>query len=90
MVMCAVDVQFEVLGAPYSLLSVSLPASSTLYTRRGTLAGLNGKIENVRWNSCEAHERVKTDIFATRLPRHSLFYSPSAALYYGFPSFTKR
>lgn len=26
----------------YSLLSVSLPASSTLYTRRGTLLGLNG------------------------------------------------
>ncbi|EWC45556.1 hypothetical protein DRE_05414 [Drechslerella stenobrocha 248] len=32
-------VQFEVLGAPYSLLSVSLPAESTLYTRRGTLLG---------------------------------------------------
>ncbi|RPA84477.1 hypothetical protein BJ508DRAFT_303931 [Ascobolus immersus RN42] len=40
------DVRFEVLGSPHSLLSVSLPASSTLYTRRGTLAGLNGKVEN--------------------------------------------
>ena len=42
------DVKFEVLGAPYSLLSVSLPASSTLYSRRGTLVGVNGKVENVR------------------------------------------
>ncbi|KAK6349893.1 Altered inheritance of mitochondria protein 24, mitochondrial [Orbilia brochopaga] len=32
-------VQFEVLGAPHSLLSVSLPADSILYTRRGTLMG---------------------------------------------------
>ncbi|KAJ6264655.1 hypothetical protein Dda_0804 [Drechslerella dactyloides] len=32
-------VQFEVLGAPHSLLSVSLPAESKLYTRRGTLLG---------------------------------------------------
>lgn len=40
------DTQFEVLGAPYSLLSVSLPASSNLYTRRGTLLGLNGEPSN--------------------------------------------
>ena len=44
---CVADVKFEVLGAPYSLLSVSLPASSTLYSRRGTLVGVNGKAENV-------------------------------------------
>ncbi|KAL7270765.1 Altered inheritance of mitochondria protein 24, mitochondrial [Rhizina undulata] len=44
--MCVPDVKFEVLGAPYSLLSVSLPASSTLYSRRGTLVGVNGKVEN--------------------------------------------
>ncbi|KAI9670072.1 MAG: Altered inheritance of mitochondria protein 24, mitochondrial [Trizodia sp. TS-e1964] len=41
------DAQFEVLGSPYSLLSVSLSASQKLYTRRGTLVGLNGKAENV-------------------------------------------
>jgi uncharacterized protein (AIM24 family) len=41
-----IDVQFEVLGAPYSLLSVALPASSNLYTRRGTLIGLNGHLED--------------------------------------------
>ncbi|KAL0634573.1 Altered inheritance of mitochondria protein 24, mitochondrial [Maublancomyces gigas] len=40
------DVRFEVLGAPYSLLSVALPASSLLYSRRGTLVGINGKTEN--------------------------------------------
>ncbi|KAI1930458.1 Altered inheritance of mitochondria protein 24, mitochondrial [Ophidiomyces ophidiicola] len=40
------DAKFEVLGAPYSLLSVSLSASQNLYTRRGTLVGLNGKAEN--------------------------------------------
>ncbi|KAF4630597.1 hypothetical protein G7Y89_g7545 [Cudoniella acicularis] len=33
------DARFEVLGAPYSLLSVSLSASQKLYTRRGTLVG---------------------------------------------------
>ncbi|KAF8250055.1 hypothetical protein K440DRAFT_619467 [Wilcoxina mikolae CBS 423.85] len=37
------EITFEVLGAPYSLLSVALPASSNLYTRRGTLLGLNGR-----------------------------------------------
>ncbi|KAF8424072.1 mitochondrial biogenesis AIM24-domain-containing protein [Tirmania nivea] len=40
------DVQFEALGAPYSLLSVSLPSSATLYSQRGTLLGVNGKVEN--------------------------------------------
>lgn len=41
------DAQFEVLGAPYSLLSVSLSASQKLYTRRGTLVAVTGKSENV-------------------------------------------
>ncbi|KAI9830237.1 MAG: hypothetical protein M1819_005764 [Sarea resinae] len=42
------DARFEVLGAPYSLLSVSLSASQNLYTRRGTLVGISGKAENAR------------------------------------------
>ncbi|CAG8954952.1 hypothetical protein HYFRA_00008641 [Hymenoscyphus fraxineus] len=42
------DAKFEVLGAPYSLLSVSLSASQKLYTRRGTLVGLSGKSENAQ------------------------------------------
>ncbi|KAI6715360.1 hypothetical protein JHW43_002102 [Diplocarpon mali] len=42
------DARFQVLGAPYSLLSVSLSASQKLYTRRGTLVGLSGKAENAR------------------------------------------
>ncbi|KAF1940737.1 hypothetical protein EJ02DRAFT_445297 [Clathrospora elynae] len=40
------DARFEVIGTPFSLLSVSLAASQTLYTRRGTLVGLSGKSEN--------------------------------------------
>ncbi|OAK94648.1 hypothetical protein IQ06DRAFT_320699 [Phaeosphaeriaceae sp. SRC1lsM3a] len=40
------DARFEVLGTPFSLLSVSLSASQTLHTRRGTLVGLSGKPEN--------------------------------------------
>ncbi|EPE26803.1 TRAP-like protein [Glarea lozoyensis ATCC 20868] len=42
------DARFEVFGAPYSLLSVSLSASQKLYTRRGTLVGLSGKSENTQ------------------------------------------
>ncbi|KAH8812545.1 mitochondrial biogenesis AIM24-domain-containing protein [Xylogone sp. PMI_703] len=42
------DARFEVLGAPYSLLSVSLSASQRLYTRRGTLVGATGKAENAQ------------------------------------------
>ncbi|KAJ5779750.1 Mitochondrial biogenesis protein AIM24 [Penicillium paradoxum] len=41
------DARFDVVGAPYSLLSVSLSASQKLYTRRGTLVGLSGKPDNV-------------------------------------------
>ncbi|KAF2477784.1 uncharacterized protein BDR25DRAFT_299578 [Lindgomyces ingoldianus] len=40
------DARFEVVGSPFSLLSVSLDASQYLYTRRGTLVGLSGKAEN--------------------------------------------
>ncbi|PQE32415.1 Altered inheritance of mitochondria mitochondrial protein [Rutstroemia sp. NJR-2017a WRK4] len=42
------DARFEVIGAPYSLLSASLSASQTLYTRRGTLVGVSGKAENAQ------------------------------------------
>ncbi|OBT49125.1 hypothetical protein VE00_00155 [Pseudogymnoascus sp. WSF 3629] len=42
------DARFEVIGAPYSLLSVSLSASQRLYTRRGTLVGVSGKVENAQ------------------------------------------
>ena len=40
------DARFEVLGAPSSLLSVTLSASQPLYTRRGTLAALTGNPSN--------------------------------------------
>ncbi|ORY12588.1 mitochondrial biogenesis AIM24-domain-containing protein [Clohesyomyces aquaticus] len=42
----SLDARFEVVGSPFSLLSVSLAASQHLYTRRGTLVGLSGKAEN--------------------------------------------
>ncbi|CAI7607772.1 unnamed protein product [Penicillium pancosmium] len=41
------DARFNVVGAPYSLLSVALSPSQNLYTRRGTLVGLSGKADNV-------------------------------------------
>ncbi|KAK5115698.1 hypothetical protein LTR62_000787 [Meristemomyces frigidus] len=41
------DARFEVLGTTSSMLSASLSASQNLYTRKGTLVGLNGKPENV-------------------------------------------
>ncbi|KAF2671096.1 hypothetical protein BT63DRAFT_477646 [Microthyrium microscopicum] len=40
------DASFEVLGTPFSLLSVKLSPSQILYTRRGTLVALNGSPEN--------------------------------------------
>ncbi|PKS07138.1 hypothetical protein jhhlp_005738 [Lomentospora prolificans] len=40
-----VDARFEVLGSPYSLLSVTLSASQKLYTRRGTLVAVAGNAE---------------------------------------------
>ncbi|KAL2161058.1 hypothetical protein VTH06DRAFT_8771 [Thermothelomyces fergusii] len=42
------DARFEVLGSPYSLLSVSLSASQRLYTRRGTLVSVAGRVENAQ------------------------------------------
>jgi uncharacterized protein (AIM24 family) len=42
------DARFDVVGSPFSLLSVSLAASQHLYTRRGTLVGLSGKVENTQ------------------------------------------
>lgn len=41
------DARFEVLGAPFSLLSVQLSASQNLLTRRGTLVALSGKPDSV-------------------------------------------
>ncbi len=52
--MCAefsADANFEVLGSPFSLLSVSLSASQVLYTRRGSLVGVGGNVENVWYTS---------------------------------------
>ena len=43
-----VDATFEVLGSPFSLLSVSLSASQNLYTRRGSLVGVGGNPKNVQ------------------------------------------
>jgi len=40
------DARFEVLGSTSSLLSISLSASQTLFTRRGTLVGVSGQPEN--------------------------------------------
>ena len=42
------DVKFEVIGSPFSLLSVSLSVSQNLYIRKGSLFGVGGKAENVR------------------------------------------
>ncbi|KAK0649260.1 mitochondrial biogenesis AIM24-domain-containing protein [Cercophora newfieldiana] len=42
------DARFEVLGSPYSLLSVTLSASQRLYTRRGTLVSVAGKVKNAQ------------------------------------------
>ena len=40
------DARFEILGHSASLLSVSLAASQELFTRRGTLVGVNGSPQN--------------------------------------------
>lgn len=42
------DARFEVLGSPYSMLSVTLSASQKLYTRRGTLVAVAGKPDNAQ------------------------------------------
>lgn len=41
------DASFEVIGTPYSFLSVKISASQPLYTRRGTLVTVSGKAQNV-------------------------------------------
>jgi hypothetical protein len=46
-IMFYTDARFDVIGSPYSMLSISLSASQNLYTRRGTLVGLSGKSDNV-------------------------------------------
>ncbi|KAJ5217396.1 hypothetical protein N7468_010404 [Penicillium chermesinum] len=58
------DARFDVIGAPYSLLSVSLSASQNLYTRRGTLVGLSGKADNVvsTLSVLEPFRRVATGV----------------------------
>lgn len=43
---CDPDATFEVLGSPYSLLSVSLSPSQDLHARRGSLVGLSGIPDN--------------------------------------------
>lgn len=43
---CGPDATFEILGSPYSLLSVSLSPSQDLHTRRGSLVGLSGAPDN--------------------------------------------
>jgi len=45
------DTKFEVLGSPSSLLSISLSPSQELYTRRGTLTGVSGRLETVSFLS---------------------------------------
>lgn len=40
------DATFEVLGSPYSLLSVTLSPSQDLHTRRGSLLGFSGTPDN--------------------------------------------
>ncbi|GAO19738.1 uncharacterized protein UV8b_01392 [Ustilaginoidea virens] len=42
------DARFEVLGSPYSMLSVTLSASQKLYTRRGTLVAVAGRPDNAQ------------------------------------------
>ncbi|CCC14890.1 hypothetical protein SMACR_07712 [Sordaria macrospora] len=44
----AADARFEVIGSPSSLLSVTLSASQRLYTRRGTLVSVTGRVENAQ------------------------------------------
>ncbi|ORY77684.1 mitochondrial biogenesis AIM24-domain-containing protein [Protomyces lactucae-debilis] len=39
--------KFEVIGSPFSLLNASIPAEAVLYTRRGTLVGINGDAKNL-------------------------------------------
>lgn len=38
---------FQVLGTPFSLFNASIPSKAILYTRRGTLVGLNGDAQSI-------------------------------------------
>ena len=82
------DAKFEVLGAPYSLLSASLSASQILYTRRGTLVGVSGKAENVRASNAILLRVGLAN--GSRLFRHFPCLSRSVDLFWGSHSFTKR
>ncbi|KKA28883.1 hypothetical protein TD95_000257 [Thielaviopsis punctulata] len=42
------DAKFEVIGSPYSMLSVSLSPSQRLFTRRGTLVAVAGKPDSTQ------------------------------------------
>ncbi|KAL5611991.1 hypothetical protein BROUX41_000446 [Berkeleyomyces rouxiae] len=42
------DARFEVIGSPYSMLSVSLSPSQKLFTRRGTLVAVAGKPDSAQ------------------------------------------
>lgn len=53
------DARFEVIGSPYSLLSVSLSASQRLYTRRGTLVAVAGNPDNVSADDATAAMELK-------------------------------
>ena len=81
------DARFEVVGSPFSLLSVSLAASQNLYTRRGTLVGLSGKVENVYEPS---PVRIDVQLTLDRLCRPSPSSNPSVAPQSAYPSSTRR
>lgn len=38
---------FQVLGSPFSLFNASIPSKAILYTRRGTLVGINGDFTSI-------------------------------------------
>lgn len=48
MLIVSTDATFDILASPDPLLSVSLSPSQNLYTRRGTLVGASGNVDNVR------------------------------------------
>jgi hypothetical protein len=74
---CHKDARFEVLGAPFSLLSVQLSPSQNLYTRRGTLVALSGKAENVWLRNFSKLRGLLTNLFH-RLSLRSHFSHLSA------------
>lgn len=52
--------QFQPIGTPPSLVSVSLPASSTLFARRGSIVSINGQLDTItsRLSSLSAFART--------------------------------